>query len=294
MSLTASTENVSPLSNLLSFSNTDPSQRIQVAVRIRNTGTIQVEKPLLPDTTPFIQSLLYSRPLSYYISDSCIELARVVPPVNSLTIKDPEGRKRKKDFSYDHIFTPRDSQQDVYDKCVRPLIQKCLEGFNGSVFCYGQTGSGKTYTMEGPQQPRKESDDGIILRAAQQISQHIQERSQGTERMECMMKASYMEIYQEQLTDLLVDKHEQGNLKCMIYFVADLKIRMDPESLSGKELYVQGLTERAVSSLKDFEKLLKLGSKRRTGEPRRHINKSGRNKYERCIKSISCYINHHH
>lgn len=46
----------------------------------------------------------------------------------------------------------------------------------------------------------------------------------------------------------------------------ELKIRMDPESLSGKDVYVQGLTERTVSSMQDFIKLLSLGSRRRTGK----------------------------
>lgn len=78
--------------------------------------------------------------------------------------------------------------------------------------------------MEGPKSNNaytsKSSDEdpeqyGIILRAAKQISDHVKERMSqppdaGKEKMEYIMKASYMEIYQEQLTDLLVDKNEQG------------------------------------------------------------------------------------
>lgn len=199
--------------SMLSASS-DPSQRIQVAVRIRHTHTQPLEP--LSDTTPFskLKSLLSSSSsMNYYglSPDACIELTHS-HPLSSLVIRDPEGRKRKKDFSYDFLLTPRDQQIQVYDQCVRPLIQKCLEGFNGCVFCYGQTGSGKTYTMEGPKTGSPD-DDGIILRAAKHITQHIQERvAMPAEKgkLEYMMKASYMEIYQEQLTDLLVDKNEQG------------------------------------------------------------------------------------
>ena len=32
---------------------------------------------------------------------------------------------------------------------AKPVIDNCLDGYNGTVFTYGQTGSGKTYTMSG-------------------------------------------------------------------------------------------------------------------------------------------------
>ena len=40
-----------------------------------------------------------------------------------------------------------ETQEDVYNKCVQPLIQGCFMGYNGTVLAYGQTGSGKTHTM---------------------------------------------------------------------------------------------------------------------------------------------------
>ena len=30
-----------------------------------------------------------------------------------------------------------------------PVIEKCFDGYNATVFCYGQTGSGKTHTIFG-------------------------------------------------------------------------------------------------------------------------------------------------
>ena len=32
---------------------------------------------------------------------------------------------------------------------AKPVIQNCLDGYNGTIFAYGQTGSGKTFTMSG-------------------------------------------------------------------------------------------------------------------------------------------------
>jgi len=38
-------------------------------------------------------------------------------------------------------------QSDVYDSCVRGLVEQCFEGYNSAILAYGQTGSGKTFTM---------------------------------------------------------------------------------------------------------------------------------------------------
>jgi len=45
----------------------------------------------------------------------------------------------------------------VFDEIVRPIIDRGVQGFNGTVFAYGQTASGKTYTMSGDK-----SNPGII------------------------------------------------------------------------------------------------------------------------------------
>lgn len=50
-------------------------------------------------------------------------------------------------FPFDHAFGPAASQDQVYESCVRPLVEALVDGHNATVFCYGQTGSGKTYTL---------------------------------------------------------------------------------------------------------------------------------------------------
>lgn len=51
----------------------------------------------------------------------------------------------------DHIFTKQTNQQ-LYETVVKPLILFTIDGFNATVFAYGQTSTGKTYTMFGSQQ----------------------------------------------------------------------------------------------------------------------------------------------
>lgn len=40
-------------------------------------------------------------------------------------------------------------QIDLYVNTARPIVDKVLEGYNGTILAYGQTGTGKTYTMVG-------------------------------------------------------------------------------------------------------------------------------------------------
>ena len=77
---------------------------------------------------------------------------------------------------------------------MKPIVKKALEGYNGTVFAYGQTGSGKTFTMRG-----YHGELGVIPLAVMEICDSI---AKCTER-EFMMQMEYIEIYNEQIRDLL-------------------------------------------------------------------------------------------
>jgi hypothetical protein len=65
------------------------------------------------------------------------------------------------------------------------------------MFAYGQTGSGKTFTMTGTE----EGGDytiGVVPRAARLLF-----RMRDDQALPLLVRASYLEIYNEQLTDLL-------------------------------------------------------------------------------------------
>ena len=94
---------------------------------------------------------------------------------------------------------PRDTPQEkVYDAVARATVDDVLSGFNGTIFAYGQTGAGKTFTMEGVQDPPELR--GIIPNAFQQIFDRVALAAEG---VQFLVRASYLEIYNEEVRDLL-------------------------------------------------------------------------------------------
>ena len=53
-------------------------------------------------------------------------------------------------FTFDHCFHEEMTNQIIYEKTIKKIVESSLIGINGTVFMYGQTGAGKTYTMLGP------------------------------------------------------------------------------------------------------------------------------------------------
>ena len=73
-----------------------------------------------------------------------------------------------------------------------------LEGYNGTIFAYGQTGTGKTHTMEGKESPPELN--GIIPRTFNHIFQSINAQGQN---LQYLVRASFLELYNEEIRDLL-------------------------------------------------------------------------------------------
>lgn len=117
-------------------------------------------------------------------------------------------------FSFDHIFpaSTNVSNREVYMKLCSHLVKSYLhEGFNSTLFAYGMTGSGKTYSMRGA-----DHDPGFVRLAIDEIFETI-ESANSTRRY--LLSASYLEIYNEKIVDLLSASMSQN----------DLKIRDEPE-----------------------------------------------------------------
>ncbi|NXW83937.1 KIF27 protein, partial [Alopecoenas beccarii] len=119
---------------------------------------------------------------------------RLVPNTQQIII----GKDRV--FTFDFVFGKNSTQEEVYTVCIKPLVVSLTEGYNATVFAYGQTGSGKTYTIGGGHIASiAEDEKGIIPRAIQELFQHISENC----KIDFHVKVSYIEVYKEELRDLL-------------------------------------------------------------------------------------------
>ncbi|KAH0954697.1 hypothetical protein HN011_006844 [Eciton burchellii] len=115
------------------------------------------------------------------------------------------GDKKPKVFSYNVVFEPNATQEDILQYSgIKNLIEMAVEGFSCTAFCYGQTGSGKTHTLTGPPRlfermdPYSE-DHGLVFRSFVYLFKVLQEH----ENCNFVLKASFLEIYNEKVIDLL-------------------------------------------------------------------------------------------
>ena len=151
-------------------------------------------------------------------------------------------------FVFDNVFGMESTQQEIYDKTAKPAIESLLEGYNSTIFAYGQTGTGKTFTMEGYTKNSFDDARGIIPRCVENIFGYIENLTGDDINKKFMVRASYLQIYNETINDLL--KSEGANLN----------IREDKK----KGVYVEGLSEWSVQKPIDIYNLLKKGSSNRT------------------------------
>ncbi|XP_053417308.1 chromosome-associated kinesin KIF4A-like [Nycticebus coucang] len=154
-----------------------------------------------------------------------------------------------KSFTYDFVFDPSTEQEEVFNTAVAPLIKGIFKGYNATVLAYGQTGSGKTYSMGGAYTSEQENEPtvGVIPRVIQLLFKEIDKRSD----FEFTLKVSYLEIYNEEILDLLCPSREKA---------AQINIREDPK----EGIKIVGLTEKMVLVALDTVSCLEQGNNCRT------------------------------
>ena len=101
-------------------------------------------------------------------------------------------------FSFDKVYSPNSITQNIYKDMCKDVTKSVLNGFNCSIFMYGQTTSGKTFTMLGsPNSP------GILPCSLRDVFRYIENNE--NENISFNVYCSYIEIYNENIHDLLTD-----------------------------------------------------------------------------------------
>ncbi|XP_066595687.1 chromosome-associated kinesin KIF4 isoform X2 [Prorops nasuta] len=153
-----------------------------------------------------------------------------------------------KAFTFNHVFPPETDQEDFYNTAVKNMVSNIFQA-------YGQTGSGKTYSM-GTDYSSVE-DLGVIPRSIEEIFAVMQSKDD----WEFNVKVSFMELYQEQLYDLLTNKQRNQSM---------VDLREDSRGIK-----VVGATEQTVNSVQEALDCLKRGSEGRiTGATAMNIKSS--------------------
>ncbi|CAB4493432.1 unnamed protein product [Rhizophagus irregularis] len=120
-----------------------------------------------------------------------------------------QNDKKSQTFTFDHVFGPETMQQEVFDNAILNLIDQFLEGYNVTILAYGQTSSGKTHTMGTNDNSSISSESkGIIPRAMETLFS-LMNFSQYKMR-QFTIKVSFVEIYNEELIDLLGEQNVDG------------------------------------------------------------------------------------
>lgn len=200
------------------------------------------------------------------------QIVQILPP-NTVMVVDQQ-------FTFDAVANVDSTQKDIFEIVGLPLVENCMEGFNSSIFAYGQTGSGKTYTMWGPtydlsgdQFPNK--DRGLTPRVFEQLFARIEEEEAKNidKQLRYQCRCSFLEIYNEQITDLLEPSRR------------NLQIREDTKT----GVYVENLTEEYVSSVADVKQLALRGlANRRVGTTSMNAESSRSHSVFTCVLESRC------
>lgn len=149
-----------------------------------------------------------------------------------------------KTFTFDTVFGQDSKQLDVYNLTARPIIDSVLEGYNGTIFAYGQTGTGKTFTMEGVRAVPELR--GIIPNSFAHVFGHIA-KAEGDTRF--LVRVSYLEIYNEEVRDLLGKDQMQ---------------RLEVKERPDVGVYIKDLSGYVVNNADDMDRIMTLGHKNRS------------------------------
>jgi len=213
---------------------------------------------------------------------------KVVVRIRPRTIKEQESRSaiRQEDsssltvlstgktFKYDYIADENISQKDIFNITTTDIAESALNGYNGTVFVYGQTGAGKTYTLLGKNPDLKIGDySGLLPRTVDYLFAKIKSPEYKTHMF--TIKCSFLEIYNENIFDLLSNASLEGGLLGTSTASAGSAQSIQAQSPNrqlfirdqGDSVKVENLTEHLIRNTEEALELINQGLKNRATAP---------------------------
>ncbi|XP_076885303.1 kinesin-like protein KIN-12E [Bidens hawaiensis] len=257
------------------------SSSSSVAVNLNDSFEFREDPAFWKDHN--VQVIIRVRPLS--TSEIAVQgPSRCVKQASSQTITwigPPEAR-----FTFDHVADEHVTQEMLFKVAGVPMVENCMGGYNSCMFAYGQTGSGKTHTMLGDidgGSRRHSVNSGMTPRVFEYLFTRIQKEREARreEKIQYTCKCSFLEIYNEQILDLLDPSS------------TNLQIREDTK----KGIYVDNLKEIEVTSARDvIQQLIQGAANRKVASTNMNRASSRSHSVFTCIiesKWVSQGVTHH-
>ena len=222
------------------------SEPFKVYVRIRPFLTKENQKLRRNNSTSLITNFQYQ----YNINNN--QKSNSIFYVNNKTlyVMDPKHNySQEKKYFFSKIFTEKEKNSDVFELAIKPTINNVINGYNSTTLAYGVTGTGKTHTIFGDL-ALSTGEDGVAILACEYLFNKLNKEYFEDD---YEIKMSYIEIYNENVIDLL--NNENDNISLMII--------EDPS----KGVYVPNLNEFKINNTNELKKLISQGNKRRTMAP---------------------------
>ncbi|KIL60297.1 hypothetical protein M378DRAFT_84006 [Amanita muscaria Koide BX008] len=158
-----------------------------------------------------------------------------------IAVPNPRDPTQVFKFPISSCYDQMSTQEEIFENDVKPLLDVVYTGVTVTIFAYGVTSSGKTHTMQGTK-----SEPGVIPRVVRALFDKIPEY----DRYQVSLSVSYMEIYKDEVYDLLVNR-ENG---------PKLPVRENDAGM----VFVANLTGLPIESVEEFDTIYSRASKHRS------------------------------
>ena len=166
----------------------------------------------------------------------------------TLYVNDIKHHKKEKIYNFDNIFTEKNNNKDVFDLAIKPIINNVINGYNSTALAYGVTGTGKTHTIFGD---FLNGEEGIAIKACDYLFKKLSSKYFEDD---YIIKVSYIEIYNENVIDLL---NNESNSSMSLLIIED----------PIKGIYCPNVKEYIINNSSELKRLISQGNKRRTMAP---------------------------
>ncbi|KAI0266563.1 P-loop containing nucleoside triphosphate hydrolase protein [Gloeopeniophorella convolvens] len=180
-------------------------------------------------------------PIPGELSDDGIRIVEADDGLSAICVNNPRDISQVFKFPFSSCYGHESLQEDIFETDVRPLIDVVYSGATVTVFAYGVTSSGKTHTMQGTR-----TQPGVIPRSVEALFNYKERITDH----EVTLSVSYMEIYKDEVYDLLVDRETAPKLPVRENDVG--------------QVFVANLSSMPVDDIDEFLRIYTIANKKRS------------------------------